>query len=140
VIFSIAKLNQMRLSTIVFGITLIACWIVAFTWARALKKKNNDPPILLGGLPDLPPIVLPSVANQHGNPDSLSSTSSSSSECSDKDDEAPDADLQKGALDKLHQLTFTPAAPPRSEATSLMDFNVRDIPMFTPLTALRPKP
>jgi len=123
----------MRFSTIVFGITLIAGWFVAFTWAQSLKKNNNnDPPILLGGLPDLPPIVLPTVKD--------SETSGPSETDEDEEDDAADADLQQAARDKLHGLKFASAAAPRTDACPALDFNVRDIPMFTPLTALRPRP
>ncbi len=129
----------MRFSTIVFGITLIAGWIVAFTWAQSLKKNNdNDPPILLGELPDLPPIVLPTVKD---TPAASSETSEPSETDEDEgDEEAADADLQQAARDKLHGLKFASAAAPRTDACPALDFNVRDIPMFTPLTALRPRP
>lgn len=133
----------MRISTIVFVGVLITCWALTFKWAQNMGKNNkhDDPPILLGCLPDLPPIVLPSLKTSgetascsddggHGNGDDNGKDAANEEE----EAEEPESEAQKETLKKIDRLKFTPLPPVPN------NFNLRDVPMFTPRDSLFPKP
>lgn len=150
----------MKFSRILFIAGVVACWILTYVVAKKRKSQSVEEsrrpaPILLGTLPDLPPIVLPPLEPTTPSAKSASSpkaSSASSDENGDKTstvadsdtDSDADSDAEKdpyGTEAKVEQLKFTPKAPPpapRRSATpdgsQVVDF--RDIPMFTPRDAL----
>lgn len=139
---------------VVFLGTLLACGLVTFVWTQRVLKRNDEPPIVLGTLPDLPPIVLPSMhayAPATPSPSPLAErksspqSSSSSPESCFAEDDPHRNDLHQAATNKIDRLTFdttttnTTTTKPRP-ILGHHDMDVRDIPMFTPRDSLLTKP
>lgn len=152
----------MKFSRILLIVGAIAGWMLAYTLMQTRNVARQDvavqTPILLGKLPDLPPIVLPSLqektatpkasSNAKSPPKSPSTPSSSSTNSLPGDSPSPqtvdDSDSENGDDDPYHtqsrmdELKFTPSVPPPKLPKHATDdpVNFRDIPMFTPRDAL----